>query len=149
MSRIVPLSVLVFAVMLSAIQTLPAQTKAFKDKSGTCQVLVPAEWQLNDITSMMDDPKNLISVAVFWERDAKGGPMSALAMGDVETVFENTAQRVFYQSKPTKLFGPPTYAFTAYTPAPQKGACHTSISMKTGADEAAAKKIALTLGPSK
>ena len=152
MNRVACLSILAVTFTLSAAaHTLSAQTKAFKDKNGTCQVLLPADWQLDDITGEMKDPKSLIRVSVFWERDAKVEPYSAMAMdmNNVEKMFENTAQRIFYQEKPIK-FGPvPTYAYTVYTPAPQKGACHGAISMKPGADEPAAKQIALTLGPAK
>ena len=148
------LSFFAFVVSLSflATQTAPAQTKALKDGKSVCQVLVPADWQPDsDIPGIARDPKNLISVTVMWEQDYKVAPMTEMAiqMSSVEKMFENTAQRIFYQGKAV-TFGPvPKTPWTVYTPAPQKGACHCAISMQPGADEQAAKKVALTLGPAK
>ncbi|GEM_PF-4119512 len=145
------LGLLILSASLLAAQG--AATKAIKDDKGACQVLVPADWKVGTmLTSSARDPKDTLYIQVMWEQDYKVAPFNELDMKirKIEKMFENTAQRVFYQTKGMKIGPtPPSTIWTLYTPAAQKGACHCNLTLKPGASEQAAKDIIMTLGPAK
>src|SRR5512138_509924 len=143
-------TVFLFSMSLLTTQTTPAPTKAIKDAKSTCQVLVPADWKTDPaFSNAASDPKSTLSITVFWEPDFKVEPFTdaALKMREVEKTFENTATRIFYQTRGMQLGpNPPAIIWTAYTPASQRGACHCSISIKPGGSEQVAKSLVMTLG---
>ena len=142
------------AAVLAAMSVAGAQAPAgggqvYKSEKGTCQVTVPADWKIDDFSAK--DPKKTLTVTVFHEQDAKvekADEMFLKGVYQAEKVFENSAQRIFVESK-TQAFGPEPAGrkWEALVPAVPKGACQTIIIFKNGASEDVARAIAMSLTP--
>jgi hypothetical protein len=133
-------------------QSVPAGWTVTKDDSGTCQLAHPADWKPGDLVNMKSDPKKLIRVSVFWERDAKVEVLDSVAMKimRVKVAIENTPQRTFTEDVAVKFGpGPEQRVYTVLVPARPKGACHASLSLYPGGSEDLLKRVAMTLAPTK
>ena len=143
------------AVLAMLIATgAPAQAgggQVYKSDKGTCQVTLPADWKIGDFDAA--DAKGTLRVTVFHEQDfkvEKADDMTLKVVYQAEKVFENSAQRVFVESK-TMAMGPIPAGRKGevVVPAVPKGACQTFITFKEGATEDVARAIAMSLKPVK
>jgi hypothetical protein len=131
-----------------------AQTSAgqvYKSDKGTCQVTLPADWKVGDFDAT--DPKRTLSVTVLHPQDAKvekADEMFLKGVYEAEKVFENSAQRIFVESK-TQAFGPEPAGrkWQVLVPAVPKGACQAFVIFKAGGSEDVARAIAMSLKPTK
>jgi hypothetical protein len=125
--------------------------QVYKSEKGTCQVTLPADWKIDDFGAK--DPKKTLTVTVLHEQDfkvEKADEMTLKGVLGAEKVFENSAQRIFVESK-TQAFGPEPAGrkWEALVPAVPKGACQVIIIFKAGASEDVARAIAMSLKPTK
>jgi hypothetical protein len=125
--------------------------QVYKNDKGTCQVTLPADWKIGDFDAK--DPKGTLTVMVHHPQDfkvEKADDMTLKVVFEAEKVFENSAQRVFVESK-TMAFGPEPAGrkWQVVVPAATKGACQTFIIFRAGGSEDVARAIALSLKPVK
>jgi hypothetical protein len=146
------LAAAVLAMLIATAAQAPAgDGQVYKSDKGTCQVTLPADWKIGDFGA--SDPKRTLTVTVFHEQDfkvEKADEMTLKGVYQAEKVFENSAQRVFVESK-TQAFGPIPAGrkWQVVVPAVPKGACQTFIIFNDGASEDAARGIAMSLKPAK
>jgi hypothetical protein len=144
------------AAVLAMVVAAGAQAQAgggqvYKNDKGTCQVTLPADWKIGDFNA--SDPKRTLSVMVNHPQDAKVEKADEMFLKGVygaEKVFENSAQRIFVESK-TQAFGPEPAGrkWEVLVPAIPKGACQAIIIFTAGASEDVARAIAMSLKPVK
>jgi hypothetical protein len=142
----------VLAMFIAGAAQVPVGSgQVYKSDKGTCQVTLPADWKIGDFNA--SDPKKTLSVTVFHEQDAKvekADEMTLKGVYQAEKVFENSAQRIFVESK-TMAMGPIPAGrkWEVLVPAVPKGACQTFVIFKDGASEDVARGIAMSLRPVK
>ena len=147
----VPTLFLLFLPMVSA-QTVPAGWKVVKDSKGLCQIAVPAEWtSFGDNTGAAIFRDSTTAIAVVTSQpgqEFKPLPASLVKSLEIakEKLFENTAQRLFYQDKTSKGGEDPN-AYSASVPA-KGGTCSCHLVFVPDIPADTAKKIVMTLGPS-
>jgi hypothetical protein len=144
------------AVVLATVIAMGGQAPAgggqiYKNDKGTCQVTLPADWKIGDFNA--SDPQRTLSVMVHHPQDAKVEKADEMVLKGVygaEKVFENSAQRIFVESK-TQAFGPEPAGrkWEVLVPAIPKGACQTIIIFNAGGSEDVARAIAMSLKPVK
>jgi hypothetical protein len=135
---------------LAQAQEVPAGWKIVKDSKAACQMAVPSDWQQGIIPSMFHDAKEGVTITLVQETSYQVKPMSDLELKahKAEKVVENSNQRV-YLEEPLFTFGrSSTKPWDVWVAAP-KGSCHATVSIKTGVDEATARKIVDTVKPAR
>lgn len=139
----------------AAVSLLPGQTptgwKSIKDKTGVCQMSVPANWTVSpQLPSMATAPDQ--SDAVILAQPGKIKPMNEVVQKAVgaEKVLENTEDRLFWAGKPTSFpaGAPPVTAYHVTVPS-KNGTCVAQIAVKAAIPESEVRKIAATVAPVK
>jgi hypothetical protein len=136
------------AAALPVAQAAHAQStwSVIKDKAGVCQISVPPNWTRFSVPGMANSPDHttlqILSNSGHHFRQFGSETLSLLNIG---TLFENSAKRVFYVTKPNGSV-PPLITYHVEVPGHQ-GSCVAQIPLSPQYSEAEAKRIALSLGP--
>jgi hypothetical protein len=145
---IVP-ALILFLWLPAAAQTAPSGWKTVRDDKSTCQISVPPEWvPYSDAggSAVFRDAGTAIAVVTSQPGQAfKPLPPAILKLMDLrkEKLFENSAQRIFYQDK-TSRGADDTNAFSGAVPA-KGGTCSCRVVVLPAVSEEIARKIVLTL----
>jgi hypothetical protein len=141
-----PTLLLVFALFFDSI---PSGWIAVKDLKKVCQVGAPGDFKADaSFAGLAKGPGDAMEVAVFSSPAPVKPIMESVGkMMGVEKFVDNSATRVFYQSKALKL--PDGRMSTQWTvKVPRNGGnCFATITVIPGGQEDAVKKIAATIGP--
>lgn len=146
-------SLILLCVSPAVAQTVPAGWQIVKDSRAGCQIAVPTDWAPwgdNSGAAVFHEPTTAIAVVtsqpgqVF--KPLSDSLMKLLAIPK-EKMFENTANRIFYQDKTS---GTPedSNAYSASTPG-KGGTCSCRVTFLPSLSEDTARKIVLSLGPVK
>ena len=123
----------------------PSGWKVLHDKTHTCQMAVPADWKvLTEAGWMGQAPNNQADAEITFQSGKTLKPLSDMAQKalNVAKMFDNTPQRIFWSSQPTKTSDPITpYAVRI---AAKGGICAGLISTRSAVSEDVVKKIAST-----
>ncbi len=142
--------VLLLALPASA-QVVPAGWKIIKEAKGACQIAVPPDWDLlsaSGSAAVFHDPTTAIAVVT----SQPGQTFKALSEAQLktlnirkETLFENTAKRLYYRDK-TSRGAEDGNAYSVMVPG-KGGTCSSRVLVIPSISEDIARKIALSLGP--
>lgn len=133
-------------------QTVPPGWKTLRDPKGACQISIPPDWvPFSDSggSAVYRDAGTGIAVVTSQPGQAfKPLPASILKLMELrkEKLFENSAQRIFYQDKASRNTED-SNAFSAAVPA-GSGTCSCRVVVLPVISEETARKIVLTLAPS-
>ena len=133
--------------MLLASSTLFAQSgwKTVKDKTDACKISVPPNWTLLSTAGMANSPQNTSTIVIRGNTHFSHFSDMTLKMLNIDKVFENSASRIFYVTKPGS--GNPSLV-TYHVEVPGKGnSCIAEIYLRPNTLEDDARKIALSLSP--
>lgn len=134
------------ATLLLMPTMLAAQSgwKTVKDKTGACQLSVPPNWALFAIPGRANSPEGTTTMVISgMDQFHKYNP-ETLTRLDIEKLYENSAQRLFYR---TMMQGSQAH-FSYHVEVPGNGKrCTAQIMLSLKYPEEEAKKIALSLGP--
>ena len=137
---------LLFALVLDSI---PSGWIVLKDQKKVCQVGAPADFKADpNFPGLAKGPGDAVEVAVF-SSPAQVKPImeSVGKMMGIEKFVDNSATRVFYQSKQLKLNdGRMSTQWTVKVPR-NGGQCFATITVVPGGQEDVVKKIAATISP--
>lgn len=132
--------------------SVPAGWTPVKDVQGACQVAVPRDFKANypTLPSLVKSADGKIDVQVVNQPGKTVTPLDSAAQKvlGVDKVFDNTPQRVFYSNKPANFAGTEVTSWHVRVPG-SNSVCFATITMRAGASEDTAKKIAATIGPAK
>jgi len=132
-------------------QTVPADWKVVKDSKSACQIAVPPEWApWGDNTGAAVFQNTTTAIVVVTSQPGQtfkplSESLQRLLGIRKETLFENTAKRVFYQDKISSRAEDPN-AYSASVPG-NGGTCSCHIVFLPSISQETAKKIVLSLGP--
>ena len=133
---------------LSAPPARPDGWQTIKDKTGVCQMSVPANWAtIPDSPGSVASPEHIMSVLIVgFKRDQ--APMNDAEMHDfgVDKMIENSANRWFYATKPVVAQNIIVYHVNVPI---SNHVCAAEITVKVGHSEDEIKKIAATVGAAK
>ena len=116
--------------------------KTVKDKTGACQMSVPPNWTLLSDPGWANSPQHTSALVHYGIRPFKPFSEETMKMLSIDHVYENSAKRIFYVTKPNG--NPPLVSY--HVEAPGKGnACVLQISLPPHTLEDDASKIALSL----
>jgi hypothetical protein len=136
---------LLILLVLIAQTVLSAQTgwKTVKDKTWSCQISVLPNWTTTrDQTEIANSPQHTGTVVLTGMQRFKPFFASTLKIRSIDKVFENSANGVFYVTKPA---GNPS-GVIYHVEAPGKvNSCIAEIDLPPNTWEDDAKKIALSL----
>jgi hypothetical protein len=137
---IVTIGLSLFSVSLSA----QAGWQTFKDRTGDCQLSVPANWSVLSEPGHAGSPEHMGTTVIegrvaFHPFHFSDGMLKVM---NVETVFENSAQRVFYSANSGAT--PPSLIYHVEVPGRTK-VCIAEISSTPSYPQDEVKKIAATL----
>jgi hypothetical protein len=138
---------LLFALAgLAAAQSVPAGWRTVKDDSGACQFAVPPDWKASAIPHLLEDPKQTLTAMVVEEEYFRFQPLTAADIRNHSParVVENSPRRIFLVGQPRTLLRVTTSAWNVWIPS-ARASCHLSLTLRTGADEALAGRVAGTL----
>jgi hypothetical protein len=117
--------------LLSANTFADAGWQTLKDKTGVCQLSIPADWHMG--TTVIEGR------VPFHQFNFSAGMQKVL---NIETVFENSPQRVFYVAKA----GDPSGSLLYHVEAPGRTkVCIAEISTSASYSQDEVKRIAATL----
>jgi hypothetical protein len=137
---------LLFALFFDSI---PSGWIALKDQKKACQIGAPGDFKADaNFPNLLKGPGDAVEVAVF-SSPAPVKPIleSVGKMMNIEKFVDNTATRVFYQSKQLKLNdGRLSTQWTVKVPR-TGGNCFATITVVPGGQEDLVKKISATIGP--
>jgi hypothetical protein len=120
----------------------PAGWKVIKDRSGTCQIAVPANWTPLSAPGFVNSPESTSTVLTASLQPFAPLPEDILKTLNIGKLYENSASRVFYVSKPEDASGHVRY----HVEVPGKtSACIAEMSLTSSYPEDEAKKIAMTV----
>lgn len=138
MRYIVP--VLLFSTLLMA----QPGWRTIKDKTGSCQLSVPPNWIVSSTPGHVSSPDHMDTTVITGLRAYRPFSEETLKMLNIATVFENSAKRLFYVTKPAGN------AVTYHVEVPGGAkSCVAQISARPSYSQDEAKKIALTLSAAK
>jgi len=126
---------------------LSADPVILKDQKKLCQITVPSDFKVDpNFAGLAKGPGDAVEVAVFSSPGAvKPIAESVGKMMGIQKFVDNTAARVFYQSKQVKLNdGRLSTPWTVKIPRPP-GQCFATINVAPGGQEDLVKKIAATI----
>jgi hypothetical protein len=144
----VPALILLY-LTISPAQTVPAGWNVLKDPKDLCQITVPPDWTaLTESKGAAVFRDTTTAIAVVTSQPGQGFkplPASLLKVLDIrkESIFENTAKRVFYQEKISKNADYPN-AYSASVPG-KSGTCSCHVTFLPSVSAEVARKIALSL----
>jgi hypothetical protein len=130
-------------------QTAPPRWQIIKDAKGVCQIAVPNDWApLGDNTGAAVFRDSTVAIAVVTSQpDQEYKPLTPVLLRVMaipkDKVFENSAERIFYQEK-TSRGAEDANAFNTSVPG-KKGTCSSRIMVLPSIAEDVATKIALSL----
>jgi hypothetical protein len=136
------------AAALSLAHPAHAQStwNVIKDKAGVCQISVPPNWTRFSVPGMANSPDHttlqILSNSGHRFRKFDSETLSLLNIG---ALFENSAKRVFYVTKPNGSV-PPLITYHVEVPGRQ-GSCVAQIPLTPQYSEEEAKRIAMSLAP--
>ena len=131
---------------LSSFCQTPSGGKVIHDKTGACQLTVPADWTISaQIPWTAQAPSDQGDVQLVSQPGKTVKPMSDMAQKAmmVAKMIQNTPQSVAYASQPTKGANPIT-PYHAVAPG-KDGTCVALLSARAGLTDEAVKKIVATL----
>jgi hypothetical protein len=137
---------LLFALFFDSI---PSGWITLKDQKKACQIGAPGDFKADaNFPGLAKGPGDAVEVAVFSSPSPVKPIMESVGkMMNIEKFVDNTAVRVFYQSKQLKLNdGRLSTQWTVKVPR-TGGNCFANITVVPGGQEDLAKKIAATIGP--
>jgi hypothetical protein len=142
-----------FALWLPAMseQTAPKDWKVVKESKGACRISVPGDWtesEENSGSAVLQDASNAIAVVTSQPGQTfkpLTESMQKLMRIPKDKMFENSAQRIFYQDRIARD-DRDTNAFSAMVPG-KNGTCSSRVVFAAGVSAETAKKIALSLVP--
>jgi hypothetical protein len=113
-----------------------------KDKTAVWQIQVPPNWTLLSTPGQVNSPDSTTTTVISGMSPYRPWRSDTLKMLNIDKVYENTAQRSLYRTKPSD-------GFASYqVEAPGNGKrCVAQIMLSLKYPEDEAKKIAMTLGP--
>lgn len=129
--------------------SIPSGWIAVKDQKKVCQVGAPGDFKPDpNFAGFAKGPGDALEVAVFSSPAAVKPIMESVGkMMGIEKFVDNSATRVFYQSKALKLpDGRMSTQWTVKVPR-KEGNCFATITVIPGGQEEVVKKIAATIGP--
>ncbi len=129
------------------VMALSVDPVVLKDRKNVCQIVVPSDFKLDsNFPGLAKGPGDAVEVAVFSSPGAVKPIAEAVGkMMGIEKFVDNTAARVFYQSKQVKLNdGRMSTPWTVKIPRPP-GQCFATINVAPGGQEDFVKKIAATI----
>jgi len=130
-------------------QEVPSGWKVVKDKAGTCQIAVPADWVADKLlSSFMTSPDGKASAVAHGLRPGQGfaeAMSTAKMVVPPEKIIEESAKRLWYL---TKSNGPAT-GTDWYVAVATEPICTAQVNFKVPALEDTARKIALSLTKAK
>lgn len=132
-------------LLLPSMLAAQAGWKTVKDKTGTCQISVPPNWVLLSTPGMVNSPESTTTMVMSGTSPFRPFSSETLTMLDIDKLYENTAQRSFYRTKPSSS-GYVNY----HIEVPGNGKrCIAQLTLSTKYSEDEAKKIAMSAGPAK
>jgi hypothetical protein len=137
---------LLFAIFFDSI---PSGWIALKDQKKVCQVGAPSDFKADpNFPGLAKGPGDAVEVAVYSSPSpVKPITESVGKMMGIEKFVDNSAARLFYQSKQLKLKdGRLSTAWTVKVPR-TGGQCFATINVSPGGQEDLVRKIAATIGP--
>jgi hypothetical protein len=137
------------ALLVALFFEIPSGWIALKDQKKACQIGAPGDFKADpNFAGLAKGPGDAVEVAVF-SSPAPVKPIleSVGKMMNIEKFVDNTAARVFYQSKQLKLNdGRLSTQWTVKVPR-TGGNCFATITVVPGGQEDLVKKIAATITP--
>ena len=137
---------LLFALFFDSI---PSGWIALKDQKKVCQIGAPGDFKADpNFPGLAKGPGDAVEVAVFSSPAPVKPIMESVGkMMNIEKFVDNTAARLFYQSKQLKLNdGRLSTQWTVKVPR-TGGNCFATITVVPGGQDDLVKKIAATIGP--
>jgi hypothetical protein len=131
-------------LVLIASTVLNAQSgwKTVKDETGSCQISVPPTWTPLSQPGFVNSPQHIATV-VTSGMNFKPFDALTLKMLGIDKLFENSATRIFYVTKPG---GNPLHVgYHVEVPGKAHSSCIAEIALPPNTLEDDAKKIALSL----
>jgi hypothetical protein len=120
----------------------PAGWKVIKDRSGTCQISVPSNWTALSAPGFVNSPESTTTILTASQEPYAPIPDGVLKTLNIGKLYENSASRFFYVSKPQDASGHISY----HIEVPGKmTACIAEMTLTVSYSEEEAKKIAMTL----
>jgi hypothetical protein len=113
-----------------------------KDKTGSCQISVPPTWTLLALPGHVNSPQHTTTMLISGMRPFSKFSEETIKVLNVDRVFENSATRIFYVTKPGG--NPPLVNYHVEAPG-KVHSCIAQISLPPNTSEEDAKKIALSL----
>jgi hypothetical protein len=110
-------------LVLLASNFLNAQTgwNTVKDETGSCQISVPPNWTRLAQPGIVNSPQRTATVVMSGMRSFKPFSAGTLKMLNIDKLFENSATRILYITKP--VGNPPHVAYHVEAP----GKVHSCI----------------------
>jgi len=146
------LATLFLSLAAVAAQQTPTESwRVVKDSKGLCQIAVPPDWETlfeNAGAAVFHDASNAIAVVTSQPNQAfKPLPDNLQRLLGIrkDKLFENTANRIFYQERVSRNPDSPN-AYSVSVPG-KTGTCSCHLVMLPSTPEETAKKIALSLRP--
>ena len=137
---------LAFGLLFSAMLMGQSGWHAIKDKTGACQILVPPNW------TVLSNPGNASSRdhmrALVRQGPSAYSPWDdeTLKMLNIDKLFENSAKRSFYVTKPGG--SPPSFLYHVEVPG-GPNACIAEISAKPSSNQEEMRRVASSLAAAK
>ena len=150
MREVVCTLIFLFGSSLAA-QTVPTGWQIVKDAGNICQIAVPADWSLwhdSSGAAVLHDPSNAIAIVTSQpQQEFRPLPEAVQKVLEIskESMFENTARRVFYQDKTSR--GPQDPSGYSVSVPGKSGTCSGHVTFLPGIPQDTARKIALSLAP--
>jgi len=151
MRKIIVATLLFLGILRASGDSIPTNWKIIKDSKSVCQIAVPENWTAgadNTGSAYLQDPTVAIAVVTSQPTQAfKPISDSMLHLLNVtkESLFENSAKRVFYQDRPNAS-APDSHSLNIMVPG-RTGTCSARVVYPPTVPEDTARKIALTLAP--
>jgi hypothetical protein len=139
-------------VLTASAASVPSGWSPVKDEQGACQVAVPHDFKAHypKMPSLVKSQDGKIEVQVVNQPGKTVTPLDSAAQKvlAIDKLFDNTPQRVFFANKPVTFAGTQVTSWNVRVPG-SNSVCFVTITLKPGASEDTAKKIAQTVGPAK
>ena len=117
--------------------------RTVKDKTGACQVSVPPNWTVLSTPGWVSSPEHMATITERGLRPYRPWSPETLKMLNIDKVFENSAARSFYVTRPSK--GTPALVnYHVEVPGGAK-ACIAQITATPSYSQQEIKAIALSL----
>ena len=119
--------------------------KTIKDKTGACQMSVPPNWTLLSEPGSANSPDRTTTRVIAGMSPYHAFSDMTLKMMNIETLFENSAKRSFWVTKPNNG-SPSLVTYHVETPG-SRNRCVAEIYLPPQHFVEEAKKIAMSLAP--